>query len=300
MTPAVRADDVRFAYPGATADALADVSLERTEPGVTLLFGANGCGKSTLLRLFAGLRTPTGGSVTIDGEPPTSSTNRGRLGLVLQRSAIDPRLTVRETIDLHARLWPMDTTSRRQRVDAVIQELDLYVHARTRLGGLSGGWQRRVELARCLVTEPDLILLDEPTTGLDTDARAGFWTALHSRVRARGSIVLLASHDPRDVREADTLITMSSGTIDAEHRAARFAEEFLRHESLEHARLVWCDAAFEHVIGESGADAQRVGEQLFVVATTDSLGPLVERLTRAGAEVRVGPPTPEALLGAMA
>ncbi|MEM8836288.1 MAG: ABC transporter ATP-binding protein [Planctomycetota bacterium] len=264
-----------------------------------MLFGANGCGKSTLLRVLAGLRTPGSGRVTIDGAPPTTGENRARLGLVLQRSAIDPLLSVRETIDLHARLWSMETSTRRERVTAVIAELGLGERARDRLGTLSGGWQRRVELARCLVTDPSVILLDEPTTGLDGDARAGFWDAIHARVASQGTIVFIASHDPRDVREAGTLVTMARGAIDAEHNAARFAEEFLRHESLEGARLVWCDASFESIVTDSGEHAHRIGDRLFVVATASSLASLVDRLSEAGAEFRVGHATPEALLEAM-
>jgi ABC-2 type transport system ATP-binding protein len=164
--------------------------------GVTAVLGPNGAGKSTLIEILAGLRRPSGGRVTVLGGNPRDKAVRGRLGLTPQQTAVPSRLTVAETLDLVAAHYPHPAD--RTRLVAQLG-LDEFLHKRN--GTLSGGQRRRVALATALIGDPELIFLDEPTTGLDTESRARLWEAV-AGIAADGRAVLLTTHD---MVEAETL-----------------------------------------------------------------------------------------------
>jgi ABC-2 type transport system ATP-binding protein len=156
------------------------------------LLGPNGSGKSTAIRLIAGLLSPDAGTVTIDGHPAAEAAPR-RLGLCPQDVSLYRDLTVIENLDFFARLHGLDSRTRRQRINAVVERLQLGRHAATRVSALSGGWQQRANLAAALVHAPDLLVLDEPTSAVDVEARHALWAAIEALARD-GVTLLLTTH----------------------------------------------------------------------------------------------------------
>lgn len=213
--PAVRLSDVHFAYDG--ADVLAGVDLE-VHPGIfAALIGPNGAGKSTCLKLLLGLLSPRQGTVEIFGRAPGD--HEEPIGYVPQRGRI-PRgfpLSAAEVVIMgrYGRLGvghrPGD--SDRERVRNALGDVGLADAADRRFDSLSGGQQQRALIARALAGDPRLLLLDEPTAGLDPAARARFYTLLCDLQRARGLTVVCASHDIEDVAEHANRLILLDRTV---------------------------------------------------------------------------------------
>lgn len=196
--------------------ALGPIALSVTGPGVIALMGPNGAGKSTLVRLVCGLATPTTGSVSVDGLPVSPGRSgraaKQRLGYVPQVMAFPPRARVEQV--LHHAAW-LRRVSSEQRVDAVRSALavvDLTDRARSPVGSLSGGMVRRLAVAQALVHDPSVLVLDEPTAGLDPQQRLrmrSYLSALGER-----STVLVATHLAEDVEAiADRVVVMAAGRL---------------------------------------------------------------------------------------
>jgi len=172
------------------------------EPGDFLgIIGPNGSGKTTLLRVMLGLLEPQEGSVRLFGQPPTAFREWRRLGYVPQRAALDPSLpvTVQEVVasGLVASLGLLQRIGRAQRarVTEALARVGMEAHARARIGALSTGQQQRVLIARALVSDPELLILDEPTGGVDPEAQTSFYAMLHHLNREREVTLVLVSHD---------------------------------------------------------------------------------------------------------
>ena len=199
MRPFVELEDVDFAYG-------AEPVLERinltVEPGDFLgIIGPNGSGKTTLLRIVLGLLPPTRGAVRLFGHPPSAFRQWGRLGYVPQKATLDRALpvTVREVVatGLLPSLGPFARigAAERQRIGEVLGQVGMEAHAAARIGALSPGQQQRVLIARALVSKPDLLILDEPTGGVDPEAQTSFYALLHHLHRERDVTLILVSHD---------------------------------------------------------------------------------------------------------
>ncbi len=172
------------------------------EPGDFLgIIGPNGSGKTTLLRVMLGLLEPQEGSVRLFGQPPSAFREWRRLGYVPQRAALDPALpvTVGEVVatGLVASLGIFQRIGSRERnrVKEALARVGMEAHARTRIGALSTGQQQRVLIARALVSDPELIILDEPTGGVDPEAQTSFYAMLQHLNREREVTLILVSHD---------------------------------------------------------------------------------------------------------
>lgn len=191
--------------------ALDDVSLS-IEPGVVLgLLGPNGAGKSTLISLLQGLRRPTSGAVRLFGGDPADARSRIRLGSTPQETALPPALRVGEVIDFVGRHFP-----ERLPVEELAAEFGLEELLRRQTGALSGGQKRRLSVALAFVGRPQLVLLDEPTTGLDVDARHALWDAVRAQ-HARGATVVVTSHYLEEVEAlAERVVVMSAGRVVAD------------------------------------------------------------------------------------
>ncbi len=181
-------------------EALAPVDLTFRAGGTTALVGPSGCGKSTLLRLIAGLEAPTKGSVFIGGETPAELARRGGIGMAFQDASLLPWRSVRSNVALALRLA-------RQRddagaVDRLVTLVGLDGFADARPAALSGGMRQRAAIARCLITAPELVLLDEPFGAVDELTRARLGAELPPLWRERGTTAILVTHS---VREAVTL-----------------------------------------------------------------------------------------------
>ena len=172
------------------------------EPGDFLgIIGPNGSGKTTLVRLMLGLREPDRGAVRLFGHAPATFRQWGRLGYVPQRATLDPALpvTVREVVATGLvagrGLFGRTGARERRRVDDVLAQAGMQAHGEARIGALSIGQQQRVLIARALVSNPELLILDEPTGGVDPEAQTSFYALLRHLNRERDVTLVLVSHD---------------------------------------------------------------------------------------------------------
>ena len=214
-----RVRDAALSYRGRPALDGVDLALGGGE--ILALLGPNGAGKTSLMRLVAGRLVPGRGSVRVEGRDPAGDRAARRLiGWVPQEIALYPRLTVAENLDVFARLAGLARADRREAVARVIDQTATGAVARAIVGTLSGGYQRRVNIAASLVAAPRLILLDEPTQGVDLDARAAIHAVL-TRLRAEGAGILLSTHDFAEAeRLADRVAFIARGRIVREGRLA--------------------------------------------------------------------------------
>jgi ABC-2 type transport system ATP-binding protein len=208
MAAAISIEGLRKAYGDVVAVDGLDLTVEEGE--ILALLGPNGAGKTTTVEILEGYRTRDEGSVQVLGIDPAAGGRpfRRRIGIVLQSSGIDQFLTVREVVQLYAGYYP-----RPRDVDEVIELAGLTEKAGNRVRQLSGGQQRRVDLALGLIGDPELIFLDEPTTGFDPSARRGAWEVV-SGLRSMGKTVLLTTHYMDEAQHlADRVAVMSKGTL---------------------------------------------------------------------------------------
>jgi len=180
------------------------------------LLGPNGSGKTTLIRLLIGLLKPTAGSVSVLGRPMPDKGILTRVGYMTQASALYEELTVAENVVFFAE---MCGRSSRERVDAVIALVDLQERAGSPVRTLSGGMKQRASLACALVHQPRLLLLDEPTVGIDPQLRAAFW-AYFRRLADEGATLIVSSHVMDEAERCDRLGFMRQGRLLAEGSAA--------------------------------------------------------------------------------
>ncbi len=205
---AVAVSDLRKSYDG--VEALAGISFEIAEGEVFGLLGPNGAGKTTTVEILEGYRRRDGGDVTVLGSDPArdGSAWRDRLGIVLQSSAMYPNLTVAEHVSLFAGYYsaPRD-------VGEVVALVGLEEKRDARVKSLSGGQKRRLDLALGLIGDPELLFLDEPTTGFDPAARRAAWEMIRS-LRALGKTVLLTTHYLDEAEQlADRVAVLRNGSI---------------------------------------------------------------------------------------
>ncbi len=208
---AVVVENVTKQYGALTA--LAGVSLRIEEGEVFCLLGPNGAGKTTLVEILEGHRGRAGGDVRVLGFDPAQGGRafRDRIGIVLQHGGLDDELTVAETTRYYRSLY-----ARPRRAEDVIALVGLQSKAHTRVKTLSGGQRRRLELALGIVGEPDLLFLDEPTTGFDPSARRQAWDLVRA-LRAGGKTILLTTHYMDEAQAlADRIAVIAKGRIVAE------------------------------------------------------------------------------------
>ena len=205
---AICVNDLHKSYGGVAV--LDGVSFE-VQPGeVFALLGPNGVGKSTTIEIIEGHRKRSGGWVSVlDVDPETAgASHRDRIGIVLQESGIEDQLTVREALAVYG-----STYSQRRDPDELLDLVDLAHQAEARVKTLSGGERRRIDLALGIVGHPDVLFLDEPTTGFDPVARRKSWELI-DRLRDKGTTILLTTHYMDEVEQlADRVAVMVDGSI---------------------------------------------------------------------------------------
>jgi ABC-2 type transport system ATP-binding protein len=205
---AIHVDDLRKRY-GET-EAVAGVSFD-VQPGeVFALLGPNGAGKTTTLEILEGYRARTSGTVQVLGLDPATggAPLRRRIGIVLQATAVEPFLTVREVLTRNAGYYPKSRD-----VDTVIKLVGLDDKADARVKTLSGGQQRRLDVALGIVGDPELLFLDEPTTGFDPSARRGAWDLVRA-LAEEGTTILLTTHYMEEAQHlADRVAVIARGHI---------------------------------------------------------------------------------------
>lgn len=194
---------------------LDDLSFTVPTGQVTGLLGPSGCGKSTLMRSIVGVQRITSGTVTVFGEPAGSPGLRSRIGYVTQDPSVYDDLTVTENLAFFARVLGVG----RDRVAACLRLVDLVASESKVVGRLSGGQRSRVSLAVALLGEPSLIVLDEPTVGLDPVLRRQLWETFHHLADA-GAAVFVSSHVMDEATRCDRLLLMRDGRVIADDTPA--------------------------------------------------------------------------------
>jgi len=208
MSSAIEIRGLRKAY-GDTV-AVRDIDLVVEQGEILALLGPNGAGKTTTVEILEGFRSRDAGTVSVLGFDPAGGGRplRERVGIVLQSSGIDQFLTVREVLVLYAGYYP-----RAVDIELLLETVGLTEKAASRVRALSGGQQRRVDLALGLVGDPELVFLDEPTTGFDPSARRGAWEVVSS-LRGMGKTVLLTTHYMDEAQHlADRVAVMAGGSL---------------------------------------------------------------------------------------
>ncbi len=247
-----------------------DIDLQ--VPGGTILgiVGPSGAGKTTTIRLITGALEPTSGEVTVLGENPTRFRRhtRERIGYMPQQFALYPDLTADENVDFVASLFGLLVRRRRRRVREVLELVGLWDARGRRAGKLSGGMQRRLELACALVHEPDLLLLDEPTAGIDPILRKVIWEEL-TRLREAGRTLLVTTQYVTEAEQCDAVALIAGGRL----VALGTPDELRRRASGGDLIEIETAAAFdpEPLTGRNGIRRVRsTGSRTFIAVTDDA------------------------------
>ena len=271
--PAVELQHVSKNY--GSVQALKDVSLTVERGEVVAVLGPNGAGKSTSIALMLGMRKVNSGSVALFGENPRLANHRKRVGVMLQESGVPETLKVRELVELFGRFHDNPMVAQE-----AIKMAGLEEKANSRLGRLSGGQKQRVYFALALVGNPDVLFLDEPTTGLDVEARRKFWEQINGQID-QGKTVILTTHN---LEEADALarriVVINEGQIIADGTP----DEIKGHVGGKHVRFRASNVTGEELRVLAGRDFKQLPGNKFEVYTKEPEA-LLASLFRQGAEL---------------
>lgn len=180
--------------------------------------GVNGAGKSTTISIMCNMLKRDGGNVFIDGFDAETEADRvkSRIGVVFQNSVLDKALTVKDNLRYRASLYGIIGKDFEQRLDELSEMLDFEDILDRTVGKLSGGQRRRIDIARALLHKPDILILDEPTTGLDPQTRAKLWSVIEDLRKSGSMTVLLTTHYMEEAADADNVIILDNGRVVAE------------------------------------------------------------------------------------
>ncbi|MHB9102080.1 MAG: ABC transporter ATP-binding protein [Sulfuricella sp.] len=203
--------------------AVNDLALQVRRGEIYGFLGPNGSGKTTTIRMLCGLLTPDGGRGTCLGYDIIRETRqiKRQVGYMTQRFSLYEDLTIRENLDFTARIYGMD--NRREAVEQALERLGLADRQKQLAGTLSGGWKQRLALAACMLHEPQLLLLDEPTAGVDPKARRDFWDEIH-RLAGEGITVLVSTHYMDEAERCHRLAYIAYGHLLAQGTVAEVVE----------------------------------------------------------------------------
>ncbi|MFD8717850.1 ABC transporter ATP-binding protein [Streptomyces sp. NPDC059629] len=246
LPPAVRAAGLTAIRGPRTVLRGLDFTVPRGQ--ITGLLGPSGCGKSTLMRSIVGTQANVSGTLDVLGRPAGHPSLRTRIGYVTQAPSVYDDLTIRQNLDYFGSILDphRPTPDRRADVERVLGEVDLTSHADALAGNLSGGQRSRVSLAVALLGTPELLVLDEPTVGLDPVLRRDLWHLFHA-IAARGATLLISSHVMDEAERCHRLLLMRDGEI-----LAADTPEALRTRTGSDT----VEAAFLHLVDEAAANAR--------------------------------------------
>lgn len=229
----IRTEDLTKTYPsdgGGRFNAVDDVSLTFHRGEVTAILGPNGAGKTTLLDIVLGLNIADAGRVSVAGKPPKKAVQSGHVGALLQTGGLLPDLSVKETVQIIAALHHDHIG-----VDSVMETAGLTGIAGRAVGKCSGGQQQRLKFALALLPQPDVLILDEPTAGMDPAARHEFWERMNAQAEA-GTTVLFATHYLEEAEQfARRTVLMHRGKVIADGPT----DEVRQHAGAAHVNATW-------------------------------------------------------------
>ncbi|QQA42388.1 ATP-binding cassette domain-containing protein [Pelagovum pacificum] len=272
------------------------VDLQVPRGAIFAVLGPNGAGKTTLLRMLATLLAPTGGSAEVVGHDLATQPGaiRERIAMTGQFASLDEDLTGRENLVMLARLWGFSWRQSRQRADALLADFDLSDAATRQVKSYSGGMRRRLDIAASLIVTPELLFLDEPTTGLDPNARAGVWRLIRGLAQSGVTILLTTQY----LEEADQL----AGRIAVIDHGRKIAEGTSRELKAQTGsgvlHVVPEDSAqaeaAQALLGEGASYSAEGGEIALSVSGADEARAKLDALAAAGigvAEFSLGAPS---------
>lgn len=197
--------------------------------------GINGAGKSTTINILCTVLEKTSGTVKIGGYDLDKDKDkiRNMIGIVFQGSVLDKQLSIRENLESRASLYGMTKKDINKRVNELSRVLDLEDILKRPYGKLSGGQRRRVDIARALINKPEILFLDEPTTGLDPQTRAQVWRIIHNLRKETGLTVFLTTHYMEETLDCDSIVILDSGNIVANDTPHNLKDNY------SHSRLIW-------------------------------------------------------------
>jgi lipooligosaccharide transport system ATP-binding protein len=249
------------------------------------LLGPNGAGKTTTIRLLQGVSPRDGGQLNVLGLDPATSARalKARLGVVPQEDNLDPDFTVRGNLLVHARYYGIKRAEARSRAARWLKFVQLEEKARARIATLSGGMKRRLVVARALMNDPDLLVLDEPTTGLDPQARHLIWDKIRELRRA-GKTILLTTHYMDEAEMlCDRLVVVDHGKILVEGKPRELVREHCGTEAAEFVARDGDTASLDQLVARlqrAKVRHDRLPDR--VVAFGENLGPLAARMESLG------------------
>jgi ABC-2 type transport system ATP-binding protein len=261
--------------------AVSDLDLEVAPRQVFGLLGPNGSGKSTTIKMILGLLFPTRGRITVFGKRPTDVISKARIGFLPEESYLYPFLNARETLDFYGRLFHQPRAERLRRIDMLLEMVGLASVAYRRVGEYSKGMQRRIGLAQALINDPDLLILDEPTSGMDPIGTKQFKDLIQALAR-RGKTVILSSHLLADVEDVCDRVSILYG---GKQRAVGDMGDLLAQRSCTQITTDELDAATVEKVRQV---LEKSGRSLVSVATPrDRLEALFLRIVKEAQEQRV-------------
>ena len=286
---AIVAESVSFSYPAGRrtnpAPAVQDVGFSIRAGETAALLGPNGSGKSTLFKMLCGLLEPDRGRVQAGGG--RGGIDLHALGVVFQSPVLDPHLTVRENLESHAALRGLNKEEREREISAGLEAAGLAELAHRRVKRLSGGQGRRADLLRALLHHPRILLLDEPTVGLDPSAREDFLETIDALHRERGMTMLMSTHLIDEAERFERLLVMDRARLIAADAPGRLRDQL-------GARLLTVpDRAWSPTTSEQ-AMWTRTGRGWTLTdgeTTVDALADRAASLVRRGVTCTVAPPT---------
>lgn len=198
--------------------AVNDLSLRVKEGELFAFLGVNGAGKSTTISIMCGMLAKDGGKVFIDGKDVDKDMREitKELGVVFQNTVLDAKLSVKDNLTSRAALYGITDKEAKQRIAHLAELLEFKDILNRTFGKLSGGQKRRVDVARALLNNPKILILDEPTTGLDPEARKALWSVVTSLRKNQNMTVFLTTHYMEEAADADYVVILDSGKISAE------------------------------------------------------------------------------------
>ena len=235
--------------------AVQDLSFRVRDGELFAFLGLNGAGKSTTISIMCGQLARDSGSVTIDGTDLDHDVDgiKREIGVVFQDSCLDKALTVRDNLKYRAALYDIVGADFKDRVEQLAEMLDFKDLLKRPFGKLSGGQRRKIDIARALLHEPKILILDEPTTGLDPQTRRTIWNVIAELRQERGITVFLTTHYMEEAADADHVVILDSGRIAAEGTPLElknaYTGDFLTLYNIDRTQAEKLDMPYEVVAG---------------------------------------------------